>query len=282
MVHSLLLGLVASTLLAAGLLMMKSRGQALPEAHGRRVLAAVLVWLRDPMWLGGVLVQTVGYALYLVALAGAPISLLAVMMQGGIVLFILFAVIFLGEHASPAEWAGIATVVLAMAAAALSLSPDAPSSRLDPRALAAMTVAVLVSGGLPSLNRRLRISGAALALGSGFAFGLGSLYAKALTSAFLADPGSALWVRAAWNPYLYLAMVANLSGLVMLQNAFHRARGIVAMPLSSAVSNLIPIAGGMIAFGEGLPAEPLRAAIRVAAFLMTIAGGALVAGSRGA
>ncbi len=66
----------------------------------------------------------------------------------------------------------------------------------------------------------------------------------------------------------------------MLQNAFHRARGLIAMPLSSALSNLVPIAGGMVAFGERLPDEPALAAMRVAAFVMTIAGGVLMARAR--
>jgi uncharacterized membrane protein len=280
MLHDLLLGLAASTLLATGLVMMKSRGQALPEARGRQMLATAIGWLRDPMWLGGVMVQTVGYALYLIALANAPISLLAVMMQGGIALFILCAVIFLGEHASLAEWAGITIIVLAMVAAALSLTPATATGRLDPAVLAVVTVGALIVGVILNLDSRLSASGATLALASGLAFGLGSLYAKALTGAFMADPGAALWIRAAANPYLYLAIVANLSGLVMLQNAFHRARGLIAMPLSSALSNLVPIAGGMLAFGERLPTEPLLAAMRVAAFAMTIAGGVLVAGSR--
>ena len=47
-------------------------------------------------------------------------------------------------------------------------------------------------------------------------------------------------------------MAANLAGMVMLQNSFHQARGIITMPLSSALSNLVPIVGGMLAFGEGL------------------------------
>ena len=43
--------------------------------------------------------ECAGYALSVVALAGAPVSLVAVMMQGGIALFVLFAIRFLGERA---------------------------------------------------------------------------------------------------------------------------------------------------------------------------------------
>jgi len=66
----------------------------------------------------------------------------------------------------------------------------------------------------------------------------------------------------------------------MLQNSFHSARGIIAMPLSGALSNIVPIAGGMIVFGERLPAGSMAAAMRVGAFALTIAAGALLAGSR--
>jgi len=52
------------------------------------------------------------------------------------------------------------------------------------------------------------------------------------------------------------------------------------MPLSGALSNIVPIAGGMIVFGERLPADSMSAAMRVGAFVLTIAAGALLAGSR--
>jgi hypothetical protein len=79
------------------------------------------------------------------------------------------------------------------------------------------------------------------------------------------------------DPWLYFASAANIAGLILLQNSFHSARGIVAMPLSSAISNLVPIVGGMAAFGETLPAEPTAALLRIAAFVLTIASSTLLA-----
>ena len=72
-------------------------------------------------------------------------------------------------------------------------------------------------------------------------------------------------------------LAANLAGMVMLQNSFHQARGIITMPLSGALSNLVPIAGGMLAFGERLPSDPLAATMRVAAFILTIAASTTLA-----
>ena len=64
----------------------------------------------------------------------------------------------------------------------------------------------------------------------------------------------------------------------MLQNSFAMGRGIIAMPLSSAISNVIPIAGGFVrAFGERLPDDPFAAAMRAGAFVLTIAASAALA-----
>src|SRR5579885_2197983 len=144
MILHLLLGLAASTLMAAGLVMMKGRAAALPEARRANFLAALLRWFTDPVWMGGVALQTLGYALYLAALAGTPVSILSVVMQGGVALFILGAVLFLGEHATGAEWFGIAMVVFAMIAVACSLGRDAATSRLNPTELALVTGAGLI------------------------------------------------------------------------------------------------------------------------------------------
>jgi hypothetical protein len=75
-------------------------------------------------------------------------------------------------------------------------------------------------------------------------------------------------------------IILNITGIVMLQNSFHSARGIIAMPLSGAISNIVPIVGGMIAFGDHLPADPLGASLRVSAFILTVAAGTLLSGSR--
>jgi hypothetical protein len=66
----------------------------------------------------------------------------------------------------------------------------------------------------------------------------------------------------------------------MLQNSFHSARAIIAMPLSGALSNIVPIVGGMLVFGERLPSGSIAAAMRIGAFVLTVAAGAMLAGSR--
>ena len=53
MILYLALAMVSSALLALGLLMMKARSDHLPVAAGANIIGAVVTWLRDPMWIGG-------------------------------------------------------------------------------------------------------------------------------------------------------------------------------------------------------------------------------------
>jgi drug/metabolite transporter (DMT)-like permease len=230
------------------------------------------------MWLAGVCVQAVGWALFVTAVSHAPVSMVAVMMQGGIALFVIFSVVVTGERARLAEWAGIVAIVVGMILLAMSLSAGASQGAMSDRVLIGLTAVLAIVAAASFTRPRLARGGIAQAIGSGIAFGLASLYTKAMTDAFEAG-GAGLALRMAADPWVYSMLIANLIGMVMLQNSFHQARGIITMPLSSALSNLVPILGGMIAFGERLPSDPVAAAMRVAAFILTIAASTTLAAS---
>ena len=279
MIVYLSLAILASALMALGLLMMKTRSAHLPMASGANVIGAIVAWIRDPVWIGGLGVQTVGWACYVIAVSRAPVSMVAVMGQGGIALFVVASVVILGERASPREWVGIAAIMLGMLMLTLSLQGGEADGAFEPGTLLVLTTLLTVAALAPMAVPRMNASGTAAAIFSGVAFGLGGLFTKAMTLELAGNAGS-LALRIVSCPYVYALIVANIIGIVMLQNSFHSARAIIAMPLSGALSNIVPIVGGMIVFGERLPAGSIPAAMRVGAFALTIAAGALLAGSR--
>jgi uncharacterized membrane protein len=280
MIFYLSLAIVSSALMALGLVMMKSRSGALPVAAGANTLRALVAWLRDPTWSGGLAVQTAGWILYVVAVSQSAVSMVAVMMQGGIALFVVASVIVLGERARPREWVGIGAIVLGMVMLTVSLTGTESQGAMQPRALLIFSVLLIAAGLTPMAVERLRLSGASAAILSGVAFGLGSVFTKAMTDEFVSNTAGAIAIRVVANPYAYGVVILNIAGIVMLQNSFHSARGIIAMPLSGAISNVVPIVGGMVAFGERLPADPMGASMRLGAFALTVVAGALLAASR--
>jgi drug/metabolite transporter (DMT)-like permease len=205
--------------------------------------------------------------------------MVAVMMQGGIALFVIFSVVVLGERARPAEWAGIVAIVVGMILLSLSLSAGASQGAMNDLTVIVLSMVLAIVAAASFTRPRLAQGGTAQAIGSGIAFGLAGLFTKAMTDAFEASSAD-LAMRVVGNPWVYATVAANLTGMVMLQNSFHQARGIITMPLSSALSNLVPIAGGMLAFGERLPNDPIAAAMRVAAFVLTIAASTTLAASQ--
>ena len=163
----------------------------------------------------------------------------------------------------------------------LSLSAGVSQGTTDDRAIVVISVVLLGIAAASFIKNRLAQNGIAQAISSGIAFGLAGLYTKAMTDSLAVGDGD-LAIRILANPWVYVMMAANLAGMVMLQNSFHQARGIITMPLSSALSNLVPIVGGMLAFGERLPSDPVAAAMRVCAFVLTIGASPMLATSQGA
>jgi drug/metabolite transporter (DMT)-like permease len=276
----LVLALLASALFALGMLMMKSRAHRLPVAQGAGTLRAVGAWLRDPIWSAGLIVQTVGYAVYIASLSEAPISMVSVMMQGGIALFVLFAVLFLGERASTREWLGIAITIIGMMILAMTLSSGEIQAPVDDTAMLVLSIVLVAIGFAPMTIPTLKDNGIAAAIFSGVIFGLASIYTKAMADDFVESSMREILIHAATNPYVYGVIIGNVVGMVALQNSFSDARGIIAMPLSSALSNILPIAGGMIVFGERLPPEPRAATLRILAFGLTVLGSGLLANAQ--
>jgi drug/metabolite transporter (DMT)-like permease len=276
----LLLAALSSVLLAIGLLLMKMRADDLPPARGANFLSAISDWLRDPVWMGGLLVQAAGYALFVFSLSNAQISMVAVMQQGGIAFFVMLSILVLGERARPSEWAGIIALSIGMLMLAWSLSPDDTQGAMDSGALLRFSIPMSLAGVAPYAVERFRKSGVAPALLSGVLFGLAGLFAKGMTDNFLAQTSVPIVLRAISDPCFYGVIFGNIAGIVLLQNSFTAARGIIAMPLSSALSNIVPIMGGVLAFGEHLPVDHTAASMRIAAFVLTVGGSALLADSR--
>lgn len=282
MAEFLAVGILSSILLAVGVLMMKARASVLPGAHGWAIAAAVRRWIQDPVWTSSLVIQVIGYALYVAALAHVPVSVMAVVMQGGIGVFVLLAVLFLGERANFLEWIGLVGMALAMTMLGLSLGTAETSHSPPVSTIAAFSMVALAVAIGSMAAKSLRANGLGLAVASGVCAGLGSLYPKAITDDLFggAELPRAMVLVVMSNPYVYLTMITNIAGLILLQNSFVRARGLIAMPLSSALSNLIPIAGGMVAFGERLPEVPTLAGLRVAAFVLTIVAGLMLSTDR--
>ena len=265
-----LLAVVASSALSVGLYLMKRQAERLPSLQGGWRVAAWWAFVRDPLWVLGVALQVCGYGLYLTALRAAPLSVVHTALNGGIVLFVLLAVVGLGERVRPVEWLGVSCVVLGLIALGVSLTDDAPANASAHGmvffAAAVLGLAVLALAIDASPGRAIGLS-----IATGLFLGLASVFAKTLVAA------DSLAAALCSRP-LVLTLGANIIGFVLMQGALQAGRGVVVVPLFSTLSNLVPIIGGILLYGEWHPAANGSAALRPLAFVLAIGGGALLAG----
>jgi drug/metabolite transporter (DMT)-like permease len=266
---ALFLAACASALLSSGLYLMKREAPSLPALSGGVRWRAWGAFLTNRVWLAGLLLQTAGYGVYLTVLRFAPLSLVHTALTGGLVLFLMLAVSILGERPARREWIGGLTVTTALVLFGLSLDDD-PAPGAEPVGLWWFVGSQLVLAVLAIVFDRRPGRPVGYAIAGGLVLGLSGIFAKLLAvSPSLADAvrGSALW----------LTILSNVAGFSLMQSALQSGRGVVVVPILTVLSDMLPIAGGILVFRESLPTEQPEITFRWFAFVLALSGAALLA-----
>lgn len=276
--EALLLAALAAFCTDVGLILLKQEGDRLPPLGWQAGLAGLKAFYQDPLWLAGLFLQPIGYAFYILALERGPLSVVQPVMSAGVLLFVAFAAVALREPIGVREWVAICATAIGMGLLGLSLSPstDLQPVQIDRSSLILFSTLLLGLAWLAGLGMKGRNRGLWLGIESGLFLGLASIYAKGFAIAISKVPSQGIWASLAFNPYLCLTLLSNLIGFALLLGAFQRSRAGIVLPLSAALSNLVPIAGGMVALGERLPLREAMV-LRLAAIVLTISGATILA-----
>ncbi|MGW3631887.1 DMT family transporter [Streptomyces sp. NPDC005122] len=204
--------------------------------------------LRRPGWWAAVALSGLGGVLHVVALAYGPLSLVQPLGALTIVFALPMAAVFVGRRAGATAWRGaiMATVGLAVLLALVG-SADAHSLSTTQRTVLAVVaggavVAFMVAG--RAAHRHPAVRSALLAVGSGTAFSMSSVFTKTVAvdwehRASLSD-----------LPSLALIAVFATAGMLLSQ-ASYRGGGLAA-PLATltVVNPVVAAAVGITMFGE--------------------------------
>ena len=253
----LLLALASTAAINWGWVAQHGSAAALPPLTVRRPVASLLLLVRDLRWLAGFGAGFGGWVLYVAALRLAPLSLVQAVSAGGIaVIAALAGVRGRGERAA------VGLGMLGLALLAVSLAGARPASEGGSWAGVAAWVAASVAGAV--LAARLVGGGAGLGLAAGFLYGAGDVATKLAVAG-----GAHLWLAPA---------VPALHGLafVCVQLAFQRGSALVTAGSASLLTNALPIAAGVVVFGERLAGGALGG-VRLAAFALVVGSAALLA-----
>ena len=262
----LVLALVSAVLVNLGLFVEHHATSSVPKLQLRRPLFSLLQLAKSPVWLVGYGAGWLGWGAYILALLFAPLSLVQGVAAGGIGVLALLIQGVGGVKLTRGEWLAVVASMLGLVliGATVGFQPHVHGHPHHQGAIF-LTLGVLAAlGGLVFVvAAKLSNWGSALGAVAGVCFAAGDVATKAA----IARDG---WV------FVALLLVLNALGFVALQLSFQRGGALATAGVSSLLNNALPIAAGIVVFGEMLPRGPVGA-LRVAAFVAAIAGATYLA-----
>ncbi|MFI6767937.1 DMT family transporter [Streptomyces sp. NPDC050355] len=266
--------LLANVLYSTGFVLEKRALATLPALSTRRPARVVGHLLSSPLWLGGSLALAAGFAAQLAVYRALPLAAAQGIFVSGLVLLLLLSSVVLGERTSGRERQSIVAILIALVLVVASLQGE------DARAIARTAPpATLLTIAVPSLaaglllyraaerrarrRHRLPTAGVPYGVAVGLLYGVSSLAIKGVSGLLTTDDIAGAAAQLLRSPYPYLLLFTGATGLILSQTALQRCRASVIVPVCTTVTCVFTVACGTVAFGEPLPADPLRLALRL-------------------
>ncbi len=275
---AIFLTLLAAALARVGIVLLKSAVAAFPEAQARGFGRPVAALLRSRLGLLGLILQIVGFVLFLTAVSApaAPISVLQPIRAFGILVMAFLSLVFLKERLRALEWLGVALQFFGIVLVGISLPP----AGLEPATIETAKLLGYLSGlgvlGALTLAHVLfarKPGDAEVSYGvlAGTLLGIAYLHMKVLFLARHTEQSDMVALSLAALP------LGALGGLAVLLRSFRSCRALVVTTINFVVNQVVVIVGGAVALGEPFPADPLPFWARTAGLLAILAGVALLA-----
>jgi len=243
------IALIGTCSLNIGFLLQKSDASNLPSMRGHNLVQTFSLILKCRKWLLGTMLTSTGWILFLVAISIAPLSVIAPLNNAGVLVLVIFAILYLNEKLNLYEWLGLASIILGVVLIPVFSQLPTNETRIFNSSFVMILTLLIIAGILllAIIQRRLAPtkSGAFLGFTAGITGGLGAVYTKVLSLVY-EDVPSLVFIFS-------LFLIFQLLSFLTLQTAFQKERATVVVPLFNSFSTLLPVIFGVIAFYESIP-----------------------------
>ena len=254
----------------------KHRGAcAAPAVDIRHPLRSAKALFCSPWFAFGMAVATGAWALHVAALALAPLSVVQVVLAGGVVLVTIMAERLFGFQVGRRQQWGVALTAMGLILLVLTLpGTEGSHSSFTLPAMIAFEAALFGSGGLLILGPRVGAPaehhGVMLGAASGVLFGVSDVAIKALTG-IVGMNG----IFALLSPWLMVAIAASIVAFYASARGLQDGEAVPVIAITGTAANISCIAGGIIVFGDPMPGDALGIVVQAVAFVMVVVASAL-------
>jgi hypothetical protein len=263
---ALVLALAATTLTNVAYLREHDAAAALPTLSLRRPLHSAQVLLTDRSWLFGFALESGGFALYVVALALAPLTLVQSVSAGGIGILAFVSARMGKRRLERHELAGVLVSMLGLLALAISLAAGSGEGTGGETGEILLWLGATAAGAVVALALGRKFGALAVAEGiaGGLFFSIGDISIKVATQG------------GARTAFAIGAIVGYAAGTGFLQLGYQKGGALTVAGLATLLTNALPIAAGSVVLGEPVPSG-IYGALRIVAFAAVVAGAILLA-----
>jgi len=253
----------------------KHRGAvAAPDVAMRSPLRSAAALFRSRWWVIGFALAALGWALHVVALSMAPLSLVQAVIAGGLALLAVPARRWFGVAVGTRDLIGLGLCAAGLGFLALTAGHAKEDGTFTHSTMLAFEGGTLALAGallVASAHRRLVSSGwLLLAVGAGTSIGVSDVAIKALAVTVPSSPLSVL------SPWTAMAIVGGIGGFLALARGLQLGEPMAVIVAFSASATLSAITGGVLVFGDPLGSDALDVIARCLAFVAVIGAAALL------
>jgi drug/metabolite transporter (DMT)-like permease len=215
------------------------------------------------------------WALHVAAISLVPLSVVQVVLSGGVVLIAVMADRIFGFEVGKRQWWGLAFTAVGLILLGVTMpQPHGSHSAFSLAAMVGFEGVLFAVGGLLILGPRAGAPaehhGVMLAAASGILFGVCNVAVKALTG-LVGHEG----ILGLASPWLLVAAAGSATAFYASAKSLQDGEAVEVIAITGTAANISCIAGGIIVFGDPMPGTVLGIIVQSFAFVLVVTASAL-------
>ncbi len=254
-----------------GRFLFKHRGAcAAPPVDFRHPLRTAKGLFGSKLFSLGMLIAAAAWIFHVAAMAVAPLSIVQAVLAGGVVLLAVMAERTFGLQISRRQWTGIVLTAVGLLILGFSLpAVHGAHSRFSVPGMIGFEFGLLAVGTLliagPRIGAPAQHHGFMLGAASGILFGVSDIAIKAISGMVAAQGMSGLL-----TPWLIVTVIASVAAFYSSAKGLQDGDAVPVIAITGTAANVAGIVGGILVFGDPLPALPAMLVAEMLAFVLVL------------
>jgi hypothetical protein len=266
----ILLALACALATNIGFLYKHQGARAAPSVNIRRPWVTAKALFASPLFTIGWVIGAGAWAFHVAAMSMAPLSLVQAVLAGGMVLLAIMAEQMLGCRIGPRQWLGLGLTALGLGLLGFTLpAVHGAHSQFSTTGMIAFEAGLIAVGTLLIAGRRMGAPaehhGYMLGAASGILFGVSDIAIKAI-SGIVGHYGP----MGLLTPWTLVCVAASVAAFYSSAKGLQEGDAVPVIAVTGTAANVAGIVGGIIVFGDPLPANPVSLVVQCLAFLLVV------------